>query len=246
MDIDTCILNSWILYSLRELLGTQVVRNRLLKIVYSKKPNIVIGKTFGSESSYKDLGTYVKKILNNKTKKLYFFTSSNLSSDYRGEFQTHYQTFVLDKMNKKLYAYDPSYDARSDKSLYKTIATDFLNNLVEKYGYTTYKISPGEAMQISKQDVFCQTWSLMVQGQIKFDPETFDIDIPLYSAVKNQSDRYKILLEFYKAILSIKLNCKDFKEIFKENVVDQTEEIKSIDPCKYVLETMNYIDFFPC
>ena len=57
------VVVSWVLYSLRELLGYENIRNKILEAKLKEIPNLVLGKTFSLEYKIPDLQDYLKKVI---------------------------------------------------------------------------------------------------------------------------------------------------------------------------------------
>jgi len=203
------VVVSWVLYSLRELLGYENTRNKILQAKLKEIPNIVLGKTFSLEYNVNDLKNYLKNVLLQKNKRV-LFTAANLPDLSTGE--THYQTYVVDTQSKTVIMIDPS-RRPSGKGIYPPIVSrEVIKPFFELSGYTVNWIDVSSACQIQKQDVFCQTWSLYLQVQSVLNPGV-KINVP-----KTQEKKYDLLLQFYQSLLKYQGFCDDLQKEFIDSV----------------------------
>lgn len=230
---------SWVLYSLREFLGLETIRNSILLKQLRSIPGLVLGRTFSQEYSEKDLLQYLKAILSQKNKQV-LFTAANLPDINTGE--THYQTFVVNTSTKTLIMIDPARKS-SGKGIYAPkVARDVIRPFFEANGYTVTWIDTTSACQIKLQDVFCQSWSLYLQIQTVLHPG-LQITIP-----KAQKDKYALLLNFFKSLLTYEGFCEQLQSEYLEslnNVKNKTDKkrLEKINACA-ILSAMETNDMF--
>lgn len=254
-NIENEVLTSWVLDAIRKVFGLQDIRQDILKHFVPQKYHKIIefGNTFGSESNPHELKKYLESLLHVK-KRLVLFTASNFAQD--GE--THYQTFVLDQTYKHLWVIDPASEM-GEMGIYKPfIAMNVIIPFFSMNGYITEFAKLKHACQTSVDDIFCQTWSLLLQIHFVrryLQYNDLNIILPVSQSIRQ---RYKYLVAFYRESLrSIDSICSDLQEIYYREVskskylvigvkdVQQRKLIrnqyKAIDPCKELLK-MNEID----
>ena len=220
------VVVSWVLYSLRELLGYENVRNKILEAKLKEIPNLVLGKTFSLEYKIPDLQDYLKKVIQQVNKRI-LFTAANLPDLVTGE--THYQTYVVDTKAKTVIMIDPS-RRPSGKGIYPPIVSrEVIKPFFEANGYSVNWIDVTTACQIKKQDVFCQTWSLYLQVQSVLNPGV-RINVP-----KTQDKKYELLLQFYQSLLKYQGFCDDLQKEF----IDSVKGSKITKPLKVEISKNN-------
>ena len=236
---------SWVLYSLREVLGYEHIRTSILKneLVYAKSPNFIYGPTFAQEYNPKNLETYLSSILKLKNKRV-LFTASNLPDINTRE--THYQTYIVDTSNKTVLMIDPARKV-SGKGIYPPIVSrEVVRPYFENAGYAVSWIDTSSACQIKTHDVFCQSWSLYLQIQATLNPG-LRIEIP-----KSQNKKYELLLNFFQKVSTYSDVClelqNEFKGLIKEaksSVITAAEKKYMLvqDPC-LILHQMSPADMF--
>jgi hypothetical protein len=236
---------SWVLYSLREVLGYEHIRTSILKneLVSAKSPTIVYGPTFAQEYDPEDLLRYLMSILKLQNKRV-LFTASNLPDLQTQE--THYQTYIVDTSKKTVLMIDPARKV-SGKGIYPPIVSrDIIRPYFDDAGYTVSWIDTSSACQIKLQDVFCQSWSLYLQIQAILNPGV-RIEIP-----KMQNKKYELLLKFFQKIITYPDVCLDLKKVFKAqirkaklSVISEEEKERMLpqNPCT-ILRNMSYVDMF--
>lgn len=240
MDFDIAV--SWVLYSIREILGIDSLRNQILASFIKKEylDQITLGRTFGSDSKFQQMQSYLQDLIIHQINKRYtIFTGIN-----RPQYgETHYQGFIVDQLRKILYIADPAY-TRNGPGIYKPYLAELqVIPLFKKQKYQTVYIPLTNPCQMDMDDVFCQSWTLYIM--IEFINHRFEtVRIP-----ESAHERYHILKKFYKKILK---SCPDFCPLLQEyylynvskhrsvvshisNTQQRKEfrnELKSVDPCK--------------
>jgi hypothetical protein len=216
---------SWVLFSMRAIMEEEAVRNAIL--AEALPPTIVLGPTFTGEYSVADVEAYTKSIFTSP--KIHLFTVSNLPDLKTGE--THFQTFVY--ANKTLYVGDPAYKGVSvngkikNKGIYTAKIGDHLMKLATKNAIKAEWIRLTSPCQTSFEDVFCQSWSLLIQLEFIKNGFNMPIEIPC-----SQDERYAILLESYKEIVKLPLVQERLKEEYVYSIKHADEvgvEIEASD-----------------
>jgi hypothetical protein len=219
---------SWVLYSLREVLGYEHIRTSILKneLVSAKSPTIVYGPTFAQEYDPEDLESYLNSVLKLKNKRV-LFTASNLPDIQTQE--THYQTYIVDTSKKTVLMIDPARKS-SGKGIYPPIVSrEVVRPYFENAGYTVSWIDTSSACQIKMHDVFCQSWSLYLQIQATLNPG-LRIDIP-----KSQNKKYELLLNFFQKIITYSDVCLELQNEFKALIKEANSAVISAAEKKYML-----------
>jgi len=202
---------SWILFSIREVIGYADIRKQIILHWLTEKNIINVNKEIITINPERKDDSEVVKLCTqiigdtNPINNLFIFTGTNLPDPRTKE--THYNIFIIDKSIKKLYIIDPasklvkrgrSYIAK--EGIYSPyLANDTIIPFFEKYRYTHTFIASQNAAQTNIGDVFCQSWTLLMLKLFldNDNPQKEMIDIP-----KKQEKKYQLLLDFYKYILT--------------------------------------------
>lgn len=211
---DKDIAISWAIHAMKDVIGRQIVRKNIITTFVPKIKNARQIRTFDAFQQYKTapydnkktkILTYCANII--KLKSLVVFTASNIQENAE-DMETHYQSYIVDNKNKILFAVDPAINPKTKTGfgIYKPmVTTDIIQPFFEKNGYRFQFVKLSNPAQTTKDDVFCQSWSLyillaLLDGQ--FDGVNNNnafsktITIP-----KSKIDKYAVLLDFYKKIL---------------------------------------------
>jgi hypothetical protein len=216
---------SWVLFSMRAIMEEEEVRNAILAEVLL--PTIVLGPTFTGKYNFKKLSKYFESIISSP--KVHLFSASNEPDPVSGE--THFQTFVY--TNKVLYVADPAYKAETingriyNRGIYNTETAEELMKLAISKGVSVHWIRLTSPCQTSFEDVFCQSWSLLLQAEFVKNGFKMPIEIPC-----SQDERYQILLESYKEIVKLPLVQERLKEEYAYSIKHADEvgvEIEASD-----------------
>jgi len=193
------VVISWVLFALRVAMGLDNVRRLILKKEIKNNRMVEIGRTFGMEDKEADLLGYLDGIVSAHKKRYLLFTAMNMPDR---DMQTHYQAFVVDFRNKILHMIDPARRSRGQQGIYDAyISENTIAPFFRAHGFSVVWTRTSHPCQTSLHDVFCQTWSLILQIHlvnhlIKSDSE---IIIPIPTS---QMARYGILADFYKHCVS--------------------------------------------
>jgi hypothetical protein len=203
---------SWIVYSLRILLGDEEVRNIIQKEIL-QNDRIYYGKTFGNDIDINirenTICQYLESIIKIENKEYATFTISNNPDLIKQE--THYQGFVMDYINKKLYIFDPAFTLKGTGIYKPYISKSLVIPFFENNNWKTEFMVFTNPCQTNQHDVFCQTWSLiMIIKMLNYNYS----DIPI-----KEKDKYVVLAEFYRQIIEIKEIYNIFEEIWNETYI---------------------------
>jgi hypothetical protein len=236
---------SWVLHAMKNILGYEDIRKEVITFYYPTIKNSEHIKTFDAhigdynnnrddyEDNYADklddLLDYCEDIMD--LDDYVVFTATNIAEyrDVGKDTETHYQTFISDNKHKKLYSIDPALKPNNKIGVYTPqIALEEIMPFYEDNGYKTQFISLKNPAQTNdtgdNADVFCQSWSLYIliyvlQKSKNNDFKGIVVDIP-----KSQLDRYKLLLDFYKNIVT---NIPSIKTVLNDEYVSELKLYKT-------------------
>ena len=267
------IITSWVLHSLKIILGDESIRQQILlhyhprlhygnitklKTIGNKQTHV---KTFNAfiesgkprEEKFEKIREFLRTVI--QLKGTVVFTASNIQYD-KDDVETHYQTFIVDNDDKKVYMIDPANDRTVDKNdakykrsntilvsgqgiYYAELAHEVIKVFFEQNtDYVVELVELSYPAQIIENDVFCQSWSLYILDKA-LENDAYKsssvIDIP-----KTQINKYDKLLGFYKSIIgdipnmSGYLTAEYVGEI--QDCVDCPQEaLLNVDPVKFLL-----------
>jgi hypothetical protein len=236
------IKKSWILFAIRDILEKTEVRNMILEREFNNA-DIYFGDSFVGEYDYNILNKYIDYCINKIYKNLILFTVSNSIGQCKNleECETHFQTIIIDKINKTIIFIDPSRKQKGS-GIYSTKASNMVIKYLKK-SYPSYKLrwNPVKTpCQTNYKDVFCQSWSLYLQ--IIFVEQILSSDFN-YISLKapvlpvKLADRYDVLLQFYKNIFSKnRLLCKYLDEAYKSDIDNFAEDLSNTTKNKLLKE----------
>lgn len=198
---------SWLLHSIKILLGDESIR-RYIILKYNpelKYKNHI--KTFDAfiksgktrEHKNKEIKKYLQAISRLK-KDIVVFTATNVQQD-KEDIETHFQSFIVDNNNKKVYGIDPAYNKNEEDFIgiyYAEILHETIKPFFENKQYQFHLVRLSRPAQTTTDDVFCQSWSLLILLKI-MENKDYEKDVEIYIP-SNKIDKYRMLLEFYKQI----------------------------------------------
>ena len=246
---DDAYVNTWILYSLRFSLLDEKVRNDILissdwfgkfkKLGY----NIVFGPVYGNGISDGDLIKLLHKYISLGNDKIVLFTLSNnpVNISDPDKRETHFQSFILVNQIQKIFAFDPANDDTIQHfGIYYPGAIIQINSIISKYfnnsplNYEVIQPSIDYACQIHKSDVFCQTWSLILQYEYmrQLCANNLNFTNLVINIPSNIIDKYDYLNTFIQSIISIKSVAEKLRKQYLTDVKShaQPEPYSKIDP----------------
>lgn len=221
---------SWLLYSIRVVMGMEEVRKKIIIAGYPKIKNKRLIRTFDAFQQYEtppftdkkeEIIAYCKQI--SVCKKPVVFTASNIQTDVEDE-ETHYQTFIVNNQQKIVYVINPSWDknAPNQYGIYEPeIAYRVIQPFFENLRYDVKYIELSNPAQETTEDVFCQTWSLMILLDIlNRGPRV--VVVP-----KLQSEKYKLLLSFYQNVFQeIPMAAAELNDVYAKTVRENARIIR--------------------
>ena len=228
---------SWVLYALRAVLGYEHVRTAVLKRYVGHLPDVTIGRTFAGVYRYRDLTGYIRTQLQTPGRVL--MTASNTGRYVSTSSETHYQTFIINTKERLVTAIDPARRPRG-RGIYRPIITeDVVAPTAVEAGFDVEWLETTNACQVNRDDVFCQSWSLLLQIVAVLEPDHV-VDVP-----RAQVDKYADLLSFYKAIMELSTVCDELRQEYTDAIARHPDRasLACIDPCM-VVRTMAPTDIF--
>jgi len=263
---------SWVLHALKITLGYESIRQLILLHYHPRLHwgNITNLKTIGSrESHVKTFDAFIEpgKMREQKIEKIQkflekivemdgviVFTASNIQRDIN-DMETHYQTFIVDNTEKKVYMIDPANDRTVDKNApkykkskkilvsgqgvyYAEVAHHVIKPFFdEKTDYPVELVQLSHPAQIIEDDVFCQSWSLFILDLLltnKVYQTSSVVEIP-----EKQIDKYGMILGFYKRILTdipamSTIFTEEFIKVINTCVDCPQAELLKIDPVAFL------------
>ena len=231
---------SWLLHSIKILLGDESIRryiiikkfpklkHKLKKDIRTFNPFVRKGKT--RQDKFKEIENYLEYIIKLK-KDIVVFTATNIQQNDEDN-ETHFQTFIVDNNNKKAYVIDPAYDKNEDEFIgiyYAEVTHEVIKPFLESKGYKLQFIPLSRPAQSTTNDVFCQTWSLLILLDLlktkKYEDPHMEYKIPT-----TELKCYEMILDFYKDIFidSMPELLENLQEEYNGSINDndETEEQK--------------------
>lgn len=206
---------SWALEAMKTVLGYEEVRNTIIKYYYPQIDNPEEMRTFDAFQQY-DTPPFIDKALeitdycedvieDDGVEGIVVMTAANIQISPRDN-MTHYQSFIIDKDEKRVYAVDPAAKAQGFGIYEAAVSQTIVFPIFRSHGYKCEFVSLTHPAQSNKGDVFCQTWTLVILLKVlekifqTGEKKSFSgaIDIP---APRPKINKYKMLLEFFKNIL---------------------------------------------
>lgn len=265
---DKSTIVSWVLHALKIVLGDESIREEII-LHYSPdfhKGNITKLKRIGNDNHKHHVITFNAFIESGKTREdkiekirdylekivempgTVAFTATNVQQD-ENDFETHFQSFIVDNDAKRVLIIDPAYDKtkKSGKGIYHAeIAREILKpffkllnmDLEEEDEYKVRFLKLTNPAQIAHDDVFCQSWSLfMLNSLLENDAykSAREFKIPA-----SQMDKYDMILGFYKRIFTDIPNLRGYLNAEYEGEITD-DYLLEADPYK-VLMSMTKAD----
>jgi hypothetical protein len=194
-----------------------------------------------------EIRKYLSEII--QMKGVIVFTATNIQQ-YAEDYETHFQTFIVDNNKKTVLAIDPAYEKTALKASKKNniltpnqgiyyaevaheVIKPFFQENAPDYEFKMFPLS--HPAQIAFDDVFCQSWSLYILDSLLTDPEIEEFEIP-----ETQIEKYGMILRFYKRVfkdIPILKNYLKFEyegEII-DNFGDDSDFLKE-NPAKILME----------
>jgi hypothetical protein len=260
---DKSTIVSWVLHALKIVLGDESIREEII-MHYNPdlhKGNLTKLKKIGNVNHDHHVITFNAFIEPGKTREdkmdkiqdylekiaempgTVAFTATNVQQD-ENDFETHFQSFIVDNDAKTVLMIDPAYDKkkRSGKGIYhaevaREIVKPFFRelnmDLEEEDEYKVRFLKLKNPAQIAHDDVFCQSWSLFILNSLLENDAyktTREFKIPA-----SQTDKYNMILKFYKRIFTDIPSLRGYlKAEYEGEVVE--DDLLEADPYKVLMK----------
>ena len=225
---------SWLLFALRTVLGDPAIRQNIIHHynLWLETTQLSIptfdafltddssGKTKTRDEKAQDIITYCEEQCACKKTPVFVFTATNIQED-EDDFDTHYQTFIVDKLAKKVSIIDPAYNinVESGEGIYMAqVAREVVIPYFEEKKYKSEFVSLTNPAQDNEDEVYCQSWSLCIlihKLQNNNYKTNSSFEIP-----SDQYDKYDMILSFWKQVFT------DMPELRETLWVEYEGEIK--------------------
>ena len=231
---------SWLLHSIKILLGDETIRryiivkkfpdlkHQLEKDIRTFNPFVKKGKT--RQDKFKEIETYLEYAIKLKKDNV-VFTATNVQQNDKDN-ETHFQTFIVDNNSKKAYAIDPAYNKDEENFIgiyYAEVTHEVIKPFLESKGYDFKFVPLSRPAQSTTNDVFCQTWSLLILLDLLETKKYLDPNME-YKIPSTQLNCYEMILDFYKDIFldSMPELLENLQEEYNGSINDnyETEEEK--------------------
>lgn len=245
---DREIIVSWILYSIREVMGYSFIRNMVLKHIVTKP--FTFGNTYSMDNTYSDIHNDIIHFINGVDKYMTFTANGSVRESKRRRVtehlqESHYVSFVLDKEHMLAFLIDPSRD-NGDYGIYYPYVGITLSSFLEEMGFEVIWVEMSSPCQINYHDVFCQTWTLYLTGKFIKNYDTLSasgnciINIP-----GDQDEKYAMLLKFFKKLLNYSEFRTELRRSYREAIDNHDNQslLESNDPCD-ILRNMTVQDIY--
>jgi hypothetical protein len=230
-------------------MGDPDVRNAILQHDLGTPRGVEFGQTFEYGFTLKQLEKYLETVVTKTGLQYLLFTAQNLPDKESRE--THYQTYIVDYRDKKVWAIDPARTPKGKGIYFAYISIDVILPFFEERGWTTAFAPTSVACQKGKRDVFCQSWSLYLQ--IEFMKMLLSTGtVQELSIPGRKEERFPLLLAFFQKALSIKPVCDQVTLSYQHLIrthrdlvrgLESAQQKKAIrqsylalDPCQLLLE----------
>jgi hypothetical protein len=238
---------SWLIEALKTVLGYEDIRNKIVKYVKPELENQEHMRTFDAFQQYEtppfldktvEIIDYCEEIIEDKRiKGKVLMTASNIQES-ADDMLTHYQTFIINKDTKHVYSVDPAHKKKGKGIYDPSVSRTVVFPIFRSYGYTCQYVPLRHPAQTNKNDVFCQTWSLLIGLNVLDNYDNFDIvEIP---CPREKVKKYQMLLDFYKKMIVIPGIQHDIEHAYIELVTLNKKYISKHCPFQSVVSINSY------
>lgn len=187
----------WVLYALRETLSRPEIRKIILESHFLPE-QAVIGPTFDETYSVESIEDYLQAV-DDSPEFIHLWTATNKSD---GRLQSHFQTFIVkdhvlyvfDPAHTETHPYDPGNPTYGWGIWSPYIADQLIIPFFHSRGYQVWYYSYTSGACQRQDDVFCQSWSLLMQ---------LDFIRDLDRQALTLHDLYRELINFFVQVLQI-------------------------------------------
>jgi hypothetical protein len=250
---------TWLLHAIKIIMGDESIR-RYIILFYNplmknkgkkcmKTFNAFVQKGKTRENKAEKIKSYCFDIYQKKG--IVVFTASNIQQNPL-DMETHFQSYIVDNDQKTILVIDPAYDHTKELNagIYMAeVSNEVIIPFFQSKGYKISFVDLTTPAQIYNGDVFCQSWSLYILLQ-KLKNNEYLQNIS-FTIPENQLDKYDMLLQFYKQILSdIPELRENLRTEYKGEIIDsrgpgsptvtEKEAFLSADPVDLLMSMTKY------
>jgi hypothetical protein len=202
---------SWLLHSLKILLGDEGIRRYIILHYYPKLKHDLVKdiRTFDAfvkkgttrEDKNNEIRKYLKYAIKLK-KDIVVFTATNVQQHDK-DIETHFQSFIIDNNKKNIYIIDPAFNKNGERFVgiyYAEVTHEVIKPFFEENGYEVNFVHLSKPAQTTTDDVFCQSWSLLILLNL-LDNKNYEKNVE-FTIPSKKIDKYNMLLEFYKTVFN--------------------------------------------
>jgi len=240
------ISTSWALEAMKTVLGYEDIRNMILEHYFPQIENPDEMRTFDAFQQFEnppfidkamEITDYCEDIIEDDgVTGIVVMTAANIQL-FENDNLTHYQSFIIDKHAKTVYAIDPAAKANGVGIYEAAISETIVFPIFRSHDYDCEFVNLSHPAQTNKGDVFCQTWTLIILLKAlekiykKNNKKKFIgvIDIP---APRPKVNKYQMLLDFFKYIL------ENIPEVGRELAIQYLEVVNMNK--KYISEYCSF------
>jgi len=224
---------SWALEAMKTVLGYEDIRNIILNYYFPQINNIEDMRTFDAFQQYEtrpyidkalEITEYCEDIIHDGAiTDIMVMTAANIQIA-ANDHLTHYQSYIIDKSRKKVYAIDPA-AKKNGVGIYDAAVTEtVVFPIFRSYDYDCQFVRLSNPAQTNKGDVFCQTWTLVIllkalEKLYKNNNKNKFIGVVDIPAPRPKVNKYQMLLEFFKDIL------ENVPEVGRELAIEYLEVV---------------------
>lgn len=224
---------SWAIFSTVTLLGEASWR----KFVFCKFINcsqISFGPSFKGKYHFKTLIKYLNK---KSTKRFQYFT---ISDPVKIGTDTHFISCIADSQSKAIFIFNPAIGPRGVSGSIEDPVFTKSEKVVQKFyrekGHNIIYYPVSCAPQCTKDDVYCQSWSLI--SSIKGFPNILLGKIKPLRIPTKKEGRFNYILKFWKSLLNDPDFCKKLQLQYKvlrgsKGVINPKNPIEACELLKY-------------
>jgi hypothetical protein len=209
------ISTSWALEAMKTVLGYEDIRNMIIEHYFPQIENPHEMRTFDAFQQFEnppfidkamEITDYCEEIIEDDgVTGIVVMTAANIQL-YEDDNLTHYQSFIIDKDAKTVFAIDPAAKENGVGIYEAAISETIVFPIFRSHDYDCQFVNLSYPAQTNKGDVFCQTWTLVILLKAlekiykKNNKKKFIgvIDIP---APRPKINKYQMLLDFFQDIL---------------------------------------------
>jgi hypothetical protein len=238
---------SWAIESIKTVLGYEDIRNSVIQYYFPHLEHVEDMRTFDAFQQY-EMPPFIDKaleitdycedlIVDDSVSGIVLMTAANIQDSAR-DIYTHYQSFIIDKDKKRVFAIDPASTADGVGIYEAAITETVVLPIFRSYDYDCKFLTLTHPAQTNKADVFCQTWTIIIMIQAlrqMFASSAGYIGVIQIPAPRPKLRKYGVLLDFYKEILGcIPVIGEALQEDYLYQIENNKDEISKYADCEKI------------